>query len=492
MILKEKILKKLIQKLLRRVFDTYEKKYNARMPVVLITGTVGKSSQTLMISQLFERAGYRVLTGTKPERGMNSLAGIGMVLLGKEANLEGKSALVKISFMISFWWSLLWAGFFKKFDYPLKTAFVYEVGFDHQNEYHLFKDLFKAGMLVVTNLTWEHSAGFEDIWRKEDFDSIKNLLPTSLINSFTSKSVNNRLKNIALEQLMLATDSDYLILPSTIGKIENDLETNAIGNKWEEHKVHTQRNPDGSLSVGDLNLSGAKYMLPLTFGKFFQVCNIIAATFNLGNNAFESMVESMILPQGRFNLLKGVNNTTIVDSSYNSDPDSLTSFLKSFEEIIKLQSSVEWLEKEGLVMPPRHTLILGEMRELGDMAIQDHTDILEKVAALQSRYYDRLSEIILIGKEWLKCNQDGITKKDNNYNLIVHNKNIFKVFLRSGDILSYLNEDRIRVNQWFWVKGSQNTIFLEVVVEGLLSVPADSKYLCRRGEEWDNVRKNYK
>ena len=40
------------------------------------------------------------------------------------------------------------------------------------------------------------------------------------------------------------------------------------------------------------------------------------------------------------------------------------------------------------------------------------------------------------------------------------------------------------------VKGSQNTLFLERIVENLLANPAESKLLPRRGAYWDQERAN--
>jgi uncharacterized phage protein gp47/JayE len=40
------------------------------------------------------------------------------------------------------------------------------------------------------------------------------------------------------------------------------------------------------------------------------------------------------------------------------------------------------------------------------------------------------------------------------------------------------------------VKGSQNTLYLERVVELLLLDKRDREKLCRRGKYWDRVRQN--
>ena len=67
----------------------------------------------------------------------------------------------------------------------------------------------------------------------------------------------------------------------------------------------------------------------------------------------------------------------------------------------------------------------------------------------------------------------------------------FKHFEKVGDLVRYFKQDLPKLGSWIWVKGSQNTIFLEVLVESLLAKPADKMKLARQGNDWDHLREGY-
>jgi len=57
----------------------------------------------------------------------------------------------------------------------------------------------------------------------------------------------------------------------------------------------------------------------------------------------------------------------------------------------------------------------------------------------------------------------------------------------------YIDREKFQQNYspLILVKGSQNTIFLEIVVEQILQNKDDTKLLCRRGKFWNSKRKPY-
>jgi len=70
------------------------------------------------------------------------------------------------------------------------------------------------------------------------------------------------------------------------------------------------------------------------------------------------------LQSGRFSALKGINNSIIFDSTYNSSPLSVKSALNTVNNLKKELFS----DREVWVM-------LGDMRELGDLTESDHRKI---------------------------------------------------------------------------------------------------------------------
>ena len=114
----------------------------------------------------------------------------------------------------------------------------------------------------------------------------------------------------------------------------------------------------------------------------------------------------------------------------------------------------------------RKIAVLGDMRELGDLAKDEHelvanealkdADLIYTFGPLTEEYFPSDSKI----KKYRKMGE-----------LIAE----VKQELRNGDVVL--------------VKGSQNTIMLETLVEAILANQNDSKKLARRGEFWERKRR---
>jgi UDP-N-acetylmuramyl pentapeptide synthase len=471
----QKILKFLTQRLLRKLGIGWGK-----VPVILVTGNIGKSSQTLLLNQVFQGGNWNVISGTRPEKGLNSLAGIAMSILNIDFNMEGKGKVRKIMIATSFLLRIVLSLIIPP-KLPNQSILIYEVGYDHQGESRWFKELFEAvDYLVTTNFGWEHNAGFNDVFDVAEYDRVKQFLPADLQREFESPSIDETLKNIALEQLTLMHIVKDYILPHSLMTVEN--------------KFYDNTNLITCSNFTTLGGDNPRYLLPDTFVKVLEIGKLIGKKFNINDDNILKTLSSFSLPNGRFNRFFGVNNSVIIDSSYNSDPASLASFIKNVENQILYYKDIEVREKLGMVIEPKHTLIFGEMRELGDSAVREHAIILDKLSSLTETYADNIQDIILIGNEWQKLNTDDIKKSDSEIGLnwIRYNNINWKVFYSAGKIKNYLKTDEIRANDYYWVKGSQNTIFLEIVVADLVKdIDTDKNFLCRRGIAWDKVREKY-
>ncbi len=159
----------------------------------------------------------------------------------------------------------------------------------------------------------------------------------------------------------------------------------------------------------------------------------------------------------RWSLLQWVNDTTILDGSYNG----------SFEAIC---AGIEYLE--GLGEDFQRFLLLGDMRELGNESEWLHTELAEKIAKSQPHF------VILVGEEMRK------------YTLPV-----LKELLPSEKIFHFLNarlagqkmRELLCETEWkkvLFVKGSQNTIFLEEAIKEFLYDMRDTDNLCRQSPRW--------
>jgi hypothetical protein len=476
------------RKLLVKIRNSYSQKYGKNLPIIVVAGTAGKSSMTLLLKNMFERGGWNVYSGATKEKCLNSVTGLSMVLGGFELDFEGRDGkLNKLLFIIKSFQSLLFSGY----DLQEDTILIYEVGFNEQFESSHFTYIFEdfVDTLVLTNLTYEHSFGFAKEFDENAYRMIKPELSPHIQSLFENPTVESRLKNIVLEQFKLFSIAKHHIYPIHFGSITNSFEHDLKENIEVVNPI-VSRKSDMSLVVNDEFNFDKNYLLPETFGKVAEMVNLIGKKYQISDVLIKESIKNLEVPNGRFSLLNGVKNTTIVDSTYNSDPASLFGFLDLATEVIEIQKSytIDQLEEQGLVQRQKHVFVLGEMRELGDTAKVEHEYILKRLNQMNETYKDHIDEIYLLGSQWLECDEEGIPKSDGATHFISYSQSIFKVFLRAGDITHSLKIDDVRPNSWFWVKGSQNTIFSEIVVEYLLKDKNDVSKLCRRGNEWDDVR----
>lgn len=165
------------------------------------------------------------------------------------------------------------------------------------------------------------------------------------------------------------------------------------------------------------------------------------------------------LPPGRMSLIPGIKGTILIDSSYNASKFTMLDALKTLQGIA------------GRV----HIAVLGDMRELGKETKLAHEEVAK--VAIESA-----ETIITVGplmKQYLvpKILHLGFSKD-----------RIFS-FVSSKGVGEWLEKNIVKGKEIILVKGSQNTIFLERVVEELMANRREAdKLLCRRGKFWDQKR----
>jgi UDP-N-acetylmuramyl pentapeptide synthase len=113
------------------------------------------------------------------------------------------------------------------------------------------------------------------------------------------------------------------------------------------------------------------------------------------------------------------------------------------------------------------------MREMGEKAEEEHERVAKKILQV-------VDKLVLVGR---------LTRK---FVLpITKDKILTKWFKNSWQAGEWL-EKNLRGGELILVKGSQNTIFTEIVVEKLLADKSDVERLCRRGRFWNRRREEVK
>jgi UDP-N-acetylmuramoyl-tripeptide--D-alanyl-D-alanine ligase len=165
-------------------------------------------------------------------------------------------------------------------------------------------------------------------------------------------------------------------------------------------------------------------------------------------------LNSLKTPPGRMKILEGVDNTILIDDTYNSSPVALGEAIRTLEAI----------KTTG-----RKIAILGDMLELGRYSVDEH-----KAVSALTGFLDRL---YLVG---VRARDMGKTKRGQK---LVASR--VKKFDSADEAISIIKKD-IKSNDIFLIKGSQG-MRMEKITKSLLDrQERSSELLVRQEEAWLN------
>ncbi len=377
--------------------------------IIVVTGSTGKTTLLhILESQIQEQAMY--------SHRANSSFGIPFNILG----LERKSLT------LGEWPALFFLAPLKAFQNLHKQRiYIVEADCDRPYEGKFLAQLLKPSITIWLSSSKTHTLNFtvpvEENIAKEFGYFLENTSGYSIVNGDSK---------LILDQLVRTH--------SEVKKInKKSLESYQIFKKGTSFKIAGK--------VFTIN-----YLLPE------DTSYLILATFELLkklNIPFDSKFAKLILPPGRSSLLKGIKKTTIVDSSYNATPASVTAILKMFKVY---PASKKWV-------------VLGDMIELGTEEQIEHQKLAPFIAAVKPE------KIILIGPRvsrytYPKLYIDNAYKFDDPKEALIY----IKHNLSGGEVILF--------------KGAR---FLEGIIEHLLENKEDVSKLCRREAAWQERRKKW-
>lgn len=201
------------------------------------------------------------------------------------------------------------------------------------------------------------------------------------------------------------------------------------------------------------------YLFKEAFGTFAAAL-LIGKHFEVSIEEGVAVLESTYhLPPGRMSVIEGINDSTILDSSYNSSPEPTIAALKLLKTI----------PTSG-----KRIAVLGDMREIGKLEKESHEDVAE-VARTSA------DTIVLVGPLMKKYAQPYLIDKG-------FDKEKLHSFTTAYEAIDTL-KSIIDNNDLILVKGSQNTIFLEIVVKAIMKYPERAtEILCRQSTYWEKQR----
>ncbi|HBG81898.1 TPA: hypothetical protein DDW69_03590 [candidate division CPR2 bacterium] len=409
----KKAFKNLIQKILKRIAILIFTKQKPE--IVGITGTIGKTSTREAVKHLLSKK-YNVYA---PSGSLNTEIGVPLAVIGTKS----PDNILNI-----FSWLKIFALGLKRAyaeDYP--KILILEMGVDRPHDMDWLISFVKPRISVVTAITPANLGFFNSVAEveKEKLKILEATRELAIVNEDLVK-----IKKSSVPVLLYGKNGEVSFKDPKISVNGSRFKV-VLGKKSAEFDTKTIANSSIYAILAAVAV-GYKYDFSLeemaVFFKDFRPYN------------------------GRMNPLKGINDSFIIDDSYNSSPESAKAALRTVQGFVG-----------------RKVLVLGGMNELGKFSKDAH----QEIGALVCHVADIL---VTVGKDA----NDFMAEEALKSGLKPERLFKFKGAREAGKFLA----DQVKPGDIVLVKGSQDGIFLEEAVEQILKDKKDIKYLVRQSDFW--------
>lgn len=422
----DKIIFSILKSLARQVLNKYQPK------VVGITGSIGKTTTKSVIAGVLQKK-FRVRAS---EKNYNNEIGLPLTILGQEA--PGKSLVA-------------WCRLFKEYtrlmltqDKNFPEILVLEMGADKPGDLNYLMEIVRPEVAVVTAVAPAHL---------EFFKSLENI----------AKEKATLVKNVLPEGVAILNGDDALVEEMRSGSaarvvsfgFNDQAEVKALNFEC----VYPENGKNGDLWGIDFKIEYQGRVMPMFLPYALARHQIYGALAAIAVGVFYQMnlvdiaeaLKTLKPTPGRLNLISGIKQSLVVDDTYNSSPEAC---LASLEAVSALEAS------------GRRWAVLGDMLELGKIAEDAHSLVLEKVLDLG---YTR---IVAVGPLFSKAVAKlGGARED------------IQVFEDSQGAADFMRQ-QVAVGDLILVKGSQG-MRMEKVVKNLMMQPQRAeKLLVRQYGKW--------
>ncbi len=387
--------------------------------IVVITGSSGKTTTMALAEAIFAEKAYY-------SHHANSAFGIPFNILG----------LVRKTLLPSEWISLFLLAPLKVFSkVPNQKIYIVEADADRPSEGKFLAELLKPDITIWLSSTRTHSMNFDNLVVSGKFNQVEEA--------------------IAYEYgYFLESAKNLVIINSDSTLIENGAKRTHVQAVHISEKILTDYKVDFSGTTFELNKKIYKFDFLLPRAAFSSVAAVLelAKRFDITDRNFNNFD----VPPGRSSLFKGVKDTTILDSTYNTGYLAMSEIIGMFD---KMKAPSKWI-------------VLGDILEQGREEQEEH----EKLARVLEEV--KVDRIILMGPRISKYTYP-ILKE------ILGDRVEIVSFLTPTEVLTYL-KDNLRGGEFILFKGAR---FLEGVIENLLEDKEDARKLARRERIWEERRK---
>ncbi len=407
-----------------------------RPKIIAITGSVGKTSTKDAIFTILSK----FKNVRKSEKSFNSEIGLPLTILGCPNGWDNPLVWME-NFLRGF--SVI---FFKR-SYP--EWLILEVGAGKPGDIKNIAPWLRPDIVVITRFP-------DKPVHVEFFGSSEKIIEEKSSLAFA-------LKKDGLLVLNHDDEKVYALHQKTKSRVvsygANELAT--YRSVYEEllYKEHNGVEiPDGITFKLEYNGNTFPVMLPKVLGMHFisGALASLAVANEIGCDLLTSInaLASYQTPPGRLTFIEGINDSIIIDDTYNSSPVAMDAAL----EVLKT------------IKGKRHIAVLGDMLELGKLTEEAHKEIGRNVKGI--------ADILVVVGPRAKFITDGALevgfKEKNIY--------IFDSSVLAGEFL----KDLLKGGDVVLLKGSQG-VRLERAIVPIMARP-EERYtlLCRQEKEWKN------
>jgi len=392
--------------------------------VIAVAGSVGKTSTKLAIANVLS-AGLK----TQFQNGnYNDLVTVPLIFFGQtEPNIFNPFAWLKVFINNEIQLAI---------KYPYEVVVV-EIGTDAPGMIAEFKSYLRAEIAVLSAVTPEHTEHFGsmDAVEKEEM-VVSEMASLTFVNKDMCKNApsGDNFLSYAIE-----ADADFKLSNITFDDSGCSFDALAAGKKILSAKHEALSEP-----------------------QLYSILAAIAVAYKLGLDGatIEAGIAKIHPVAGRMQILAGINNSKIIDDTYNASPEAVKAALKTLYRM----------------NAPQKIAILGNMNELGEFSEAEHTEIGNRCDPAQ------LDLVVTIGPDANKYLATTATK-------IGCRVESFQDPFAAGEFVA----KQIKPGALILAKGSQNKVFAEETAKLLLADPNDSNKLVRQSKQWLKIKaQNFK
>jgi UDP-N-acetylmuramoyl-tripeptide--D-alanyl-D-alanine ligase len=303
-----------------------------RPKIVGITGSVGKSSTKDAVALVL---GSKFRVGTSSGN-LNSDVGLPLAILGFQKPGGFKK---NISSAIQWLWIIV-SGFFRIFNFNYPEILVLEMGSDRPGDVkYLLSVTGKLSAAVITDIGMSHMESFKT--------------PESLAQEKLS--------------ILKALGKDgFAILNADNPKVLSGKKLTSA------HILTFGFGPEADTSAATVQFSNQAIGKPAILAQLAAVA--VGECFGIDRVGALTALEEYQQPSGRLRVIPGINNSTILDDTYNAAPDSTIAALDALQQL-----------------SGRKLLAFGQMEELGELSESSHILVAKKISESQ------ISIVFLVG-----------------------------------------------------------------------------------------------